>query len=194
MQWLLRDRVARAVVDAELWLPVGAVPHYGVPLEELTGLPPIAEKIGVLVCDPNDASQATVLELRRLRISATALETLRLPLPELAMAIRHVNRLAEVGFHQLWLLIGLEIEGRDWSSGSDQMRAIGVLGTGLKEGPLLQLVHGSVGVALVAVPVVPGGTHPRGVPSMLVGRWPRSIPQAYRVTAMVRRFLENASA
>ena len=195
VHWLLRDPAARSVLDAELWLPLGAVPHYGVALDKLTGLPPMAEKIGVLVCDPHTASQATVLEVKRLQVSAAALDaTARLSLPELAMTIRHVNRLAEIGFHRLWLLVCLVIDGGDWSSDSDRLRATNVLRASLDHGPILQLVHASAGVALAAVPGASGGADLCGVPSLLVGRWAASVPQQTRVTAMVGRLLRPASA
>jgi len=81
-RWLFESDHARPLLDAELGLlPRGVAPRYGVPLAKLTGLPPLAGKVDVLLCHPEEPRAAVVLELKCLLVSAPN-TPLRLPVAE----------------------------------------------------------------------------------------------------------------
>jgi hypothetical protein len=195
-RWLFENQRARAILDAELGLlPAGVAPRYGVPLAKLTGLPPMAGKVDVLLCEPHDPRAATVVEVKCLLVSAPPSEApLRLPVAELAMTIRHMNRLAEVGFNQLWLLLSLMVyDVEPASSDVERLRAWAALLSGVDEGPTLRLLHPCVGLGFLVVSPVPG-TEPARTLGALVRRQPTPMVQKPRVTAMVARVFRPSGA
>jgi hypothetical protein len=188
-RWLFENQGARAILDAELGLfPAGIAPRYGVPLAKLTGLPPLAGKVDVLLCEPHAPAAATVVEVKCLLVSAALPgASLRLPAAELAMTIRHMNRLAEIGFSQLWLLLCLMLDDvNPAASDAERLRAWAALLSGVDEGPTLRLLHPSVGFGFLVVSLVPG-PEPARTLGALVRRRPTPMVQKPRVTAMVAR-------
>jgi hypothetical protein len=189
-RWLFESDHARPLLDAELGLlPRGVAPRYGVPLAKLTGLPPLAGKVDVLLCHPEEPRAAVVLELKCLLVSAPN-TPLRLPVAELAMTVRHVNRLAEIGFSQLWLLVCLMLDRADANgSTTERPQSAQSLLLTVDEGPTLRLLHPRVGLGFVAVPFVPDPALWRTL-RVLVRRPPTAVAQHARVTAMVARLLQ----
>lgn len=184
-RWLLESADARPLLGAELGLSPRAVPRYGLRLDKVTGLPPLGGNVDVLLADPRDPRDATVMELRRVTLPAvTRGVPVRLPVAELAMTVRHVNRLAEVGFCRLWLLLCLmadDVAPGDPFAILDQV----------DEGPIPKLLHLSVGLAFALVPRVPS-TAPCEPVSVRVRRAALPIRQGPRVTLMVARLYEPA--
>jgi len=181
--WLLESADARPRLDADLGLSPWAAPRYGLTLDRLTELPPLAGTVDVLLADPREPRDAVIMELRRLRLPPLSrTTTLRLPVAELAMTVRHVNRLAEIGFGRIWLLLCLAADDLTPTDPAAVLKQV-------DEGPVSKLLHLSVGLAFAVVPLVPGAA-PFGPLKLLVRRPAVSVHQSARVTTMVARLYQ----
>ena len=74
--------------------------------------------IDILLCSPERPEQATAIQVKRVKVGPEAMRTGKPnKLPDLKKGVEQANRLAEIGFSQVYLYIFIVVDSREKNAG-----------------------------------------------------------------------------
>ncbi len=127
------DELVRRLLSNPLWrvdmfelhgIPRGMLDKQKVPLETAPGR--FKGDVDVLLCAPDHPAEAVAFEMKRIKFGISALRAGGRPnkLKEFDKAIQQANRLAQVGFWQVYLYVIVAVDAREQNAGKHSYQGL----------------------------------------------------------------------
>ncbi|HXX18375.1 MAG TPA: hypothetical protein VEJ46_03145 [Candidatus Acidoferrum sp.] len=119
---LASDAIVRERVVGICGIPSDAIDLQCVPLVDVPAPPDNNGDVDILLFTPKCPDRVTAVEAKRVVIPSTAIRNgVAYKLEELKKGVKQANKLARIGFHQVYLYIFVVVDSREQNAGTNSL-------------------------------------------------------------------------